>query len=740
MAATGIGRDNLTGKDVLLDVGLSESDTRLMEQLVGVMNQLLPMVEDTTKALGKVMNTSHETFAAVRTNMDKHSKSTKGAAKVQLEMRDALQSTVKGIDTLAASTKKLTDAMEKYTGTARKARDATKDVGSGGDGSVSPGGLGSEQKAGSSGGTSGRIDSLVEDLIRQPGGDMLGDLTGKLFGRGVVGDVVKNVLKSSITKMGAVATPVLAALAGFKAYETAAQLTNKYEGATGRSDFGMAMGYEAKARMMSLSPFVSSEQAHQIVMSTLKSGYSGVKANTVMDFVAKNVKHGIMDINESIGLYKRAVGQAGASVEAVGIQLQFLQDVAADTSASVEGITKAYTESVGTLTAAGINGATATSASAIAAATFAGDGMGGFTGSGILTTALGQNAIGAILSGGTGSITYSNFGSATQGMSGISLERAAVAAQVQLLSRFPGLRPGMTEEEVGRIPDAVLRQVALVGSTYGLFSREQASDLTFIRNYIYKVLSGNADPTAQYGKLMGKWGPMGMDERISSDLAADMGINGLNAGTTGAERIDLYDDGWLNPVAGGLAPVGSEPYKTDEAISALGFHTMDAGGKYLPLIDKWLSSGDAQNTIIRDPETGESIFLPDYLNKIAKDDPDGSKRVAFMTRLFAGEIATAKGDFGVRAFMPDSQKGADSAKAKSLADAEFNEGGLPGMFGMPTDATSFQAGNVTIAFDPVAAKYLRAILPDDWEGLAGLPTYSGPSSGGAPGYGAWGAG
>lgn len=698
----GMSSDNLTGKDVILDIGLSESDSKLLNQLTDLMGELLPMVRDTTEALGKVMNTSHETFAAVRDNMDKHGETAKKVTGVQLEMRDALSETAKGVEALTASTAKLTEAMEKYSGTAQKAKDATKDDGGGGIAgavadAVEGGAVKAEEKAGSLSATAGSIRNLFSDMVGKAGKDVLSGTIETVLGRGTVGSAVGGAAESALGGAGAAAAPILAALAGYKAWESASQLQSQYAGAIGNATMTEATGYEAKARMMALSPFLTSEQSHQIVMSTLKSGYQGVEANTVMDFVAKNVKSGVLSVDQSIGLYKNAVEKAGASTEGITLQLDHLRETAANTSASVEELAAGFTRGVGDLTASGLSGNVSTTISGVLTDAYAGSKLEGVvTPTAMLSSAMGQNAIGMILSGGTGRINSANFTAEMAKLGPSAGMRVANAFQgwaLNLLAEM-NIAPGT---DVNTIDDYLVRQVGARLVAYGVMTSQNAT-VENVRLWIDYVLSGKADPQGVMDRRMEEDGPKSLDDTmISLPWEIDQ--------TARRQLTQEYNGGdLLESAAAGLQ--------------------LDAN-KYLPLLDKWIRQDWGKDALVE--INGKPVYLMEHLQSLKTQDA----REAFVQDVINGKYRIAQGDRGIMGgfdydFINDPEK---------RADLEWTEGGVAGIYNAPSETTSFTANGVTIGFDPTTAKYLRFILPDSYEGLLGLPNYGGPSDGPPPGSG-----
>lgn len=717
-----ITNDNLTGKDVMLDIGLSDSDTKMLGQMIDLMQQLLPMVKDTTEALGKVMNSSHESFSSVRSDLDQHSSTAKKVTDVQLDMRDAVSETIKGVDSLARSTAKLTEAMAKYGGVADEAAKSSRRVkDSGGDEDEDA--FGDEPTPGSRLGVEGRMGSvrdtkgMINKIMGESGKSQLKSMVGNVFGKGVVGQAVGELAMNALKSGMKFAGPVTAALAVSQLAQNAVELKQQYTGITGNSTVSEAVGYEAKARMMSLSPFLTSEQSKEIVMGTLKAGYNGKQADTVMDFVAQNVKRGVVSVDQSIGLYKTAISGAGDSTEALTGHLEDLEKAAARTSGSVQDVMSAFEKGLKGLVAEGATGALPADVSSILSEAYSGAGLGDWDGTGVLQTVQGQNAIGRLLDP-TGGINQGNFFTeiTARGISGTEVARKTQEYYKNLIKQYlPQYAfDNMTYKDAQKIPEQPLRTFAAVMLAMGIFTPEIANNLAKVRKFIAATMGYKNSVESVIAREDAELGTMNLDENLNDTVREAVGGD-WSTNQTAGERLQWGSEGWAEG-----------DYTNDADIAELAYKAMLEGGQYIPAVEKWINSDKADDTIIEHPVTGDPVFLSDYLNELAPNDPTGAKRIAIMQAVASGKIRTAIGDYGQLNFLPDFAYFGGNLRQQSLEsvgnEIKWNEGGLPQMEGVLSEVGAYNPQTVRIELDPKIEKWFRIFT-----GELPWPNYTGPN-------------
>lgn len=113
-------------------------------------------------------------------------------------------------------------------------------------------------------------------------------------------------------------------------------------GQTHNQGFGGGFGYEMGIRMMSLNPFITTEQARQITMGALNLGYTGKEFDTVTDFMAQNLTDMNMSVADSVNLLKTNVQQGGESIQTLGTQLQSLQQLSGSSTSTNTQLQQAF--------------------------------------------------------------------------------------------------------------------------------------------------------------------------------------------------------------------------------------------------------------------------------------------------------------------------------------------------------------------------------------------------------------
>lgn len=196
------------------------------------------------------------------------------------------------------------------------------------------------------------------------GGGGLGGLLGGLLGgpgamKGLAG----------LGTAGAVGGGVLAALAavqeGGEIYQGA-----KNMGLTRGGGASEGLGYEANIRAMALNPFISTDQARQIVQQGLRDGYTGKEFDTVTGFVAQNLKDLNMDISQSFDLVKKNAKEGGQTIEGLGIALDSLKEASKTGYRSLPELIKGYQQTSSSLITGGMSGPAASREAMISANTF----------------------------------------------------------------------------------------------------------------------------------------------------------------------------------------------------------------------------------------------------------------------------------------------------------------------------------------------------------------------------------
>lgn len=159
-----------------------------------------------------------------------------------------------------------------------------------------------------------------------------------------------------------VAGPVGAALAGGLALNSAVQNAGEFyqsyknQGMERGGGFSEGFGYEMQARTMAINPFISTDQARQIMQSALKDGYTGKEFDTVTDFMAKNLKDMNMSIANSAALMRKNVIAGGQSIQGLNASLATMKELSKDGYAGLSQRQENFTSGTAALISQGMSG------------------------------------------------------------------------------------------------------------------------------------------------------------------------------------------------------------------------------------------------------------------------------------------------------------------------------------------------------------------------------------------------
>ena len=201
-------------------------------------------------------------------------------------------------------------------------------------------------------------------MIAQAAGDVRRDVVGGVKTMAAMRAAGQSILGSA-EGLGALGSTVgsgigAAALAGYGVYEGAqylGEMGTRYGAMTGeRPGFTTGLQYEMKGRLMAMSPFISGQQAREVVEATLTAGYNEGEANTVMDYLADNIRNGMTDIGASLELYQLGVQRARVGTGELTNQITLLQTAARETSAGVGQLQESFGANLQALAAVGMSG------------------------------------------------------------------------------------------------------------------------------------------------------------------------------------------------------------------------------------------------------------------------------------------------------------------------------------------------------------------------------------------------
>ena len=201
---------------------------------------------------------------------------------------------------------------------------------------------------------------------------------------------------------------VLAALDIAQGVNTAAQgVGEKYQAQAdlgniqGRGFWGGVSG-NLSAWGMGLNPFVSEQEASQIMQTALKAGYSGRDYNEVTGFMMDNLVRANISATESLKMLTTNVEQGGQSLRDLSNDMDILKDSAKNANVGLSEMVAQYNAVSRAAVDAGVVGATAGSAGLVATGMFQDSSILKGQGGEFVTNALSESAImrGNALAGG----------------------------------------------------------------------------------------------------------------------------------------------------------------------------------------------------------------------------------------------------------------------------------------------------------------------------------------------------
>ena len=176
------------------------------------------------------------------------------------------------------------------------------------------------------------------------------------------------------TGLGAAATGVGLLAGGNYLFQEGGQAVQNYRsmGQVRGGGLQEGLGYEMSIRSMALNPFITTEQARQIVSSGLSSGFTGKEFDTVTQFMANNLKDMNMSVAESMSLFKKNVVEGGMTQEGLAGALGGLKEGSKTGYASLPQLEANYANTSASLINAGVPGRSASQEAGAAAFTFNG--------------------------------------------------------------------------------------------------------------------------------------------------------------------------------------------------------------------------------------------------------------------------------------------------------------------------------------------------------------------------------
>lgn len=215
----------------------------------------------------------------------------------------------------------------------------------------------------------------LSGMARQSGAAVGGgDASVPITAAGAMGGMLGKAGAFLGTGAGMAATGIGAGIGAGLLYQQGGEMVQNYRsmGQQRGGGFQEGVGYEMAIRSMALNPFISTDQARQIVASGLSSGYTGKEFDTVTQFMANNLKDMNMSVADSMKLFKKNVVEGGMSQEGLSTALETLKVGSKSGYATNAQLQEGYAGASEALIGAGVPGAAASRTAGGIAFTFNG--------------------------------------------------------------------------------------------------------------------------------------------------------------------------------------------------------------------------------------------------------------------------------------------------------------------------------------------------------------------------------
>lgn len=226
------------------------------------------------------------------------------------------------------------------------------------------------------GSRAGRMGAVAQQVLNEisPGSSPLG-IPG-MIQRGLGG--LSNIAgMAGMGRVAAIAAPMAGALgvglAGYGLVQGAGGIYQDYKnmGLVRGGGAAEGVGYEMSIRAMAMNPFISGDQARQIVQQGLRDGYTGKEFDTVTQMVATNLKDFNIQIADSFALVRKNVIEGGQSMLGLASDLGVLKGIAGQGGyRSMPALVQDYKATSDALVSAGMSGTEAAQAALTGATMF----------------------------------------------------------------------------------------------------------------------------------------------------------------------------------------------------------------------------------------------------------------------------------------------------------------------------------------------------------------------------------
>lgn len=600
-------KDNVTsGIEVVLDL-----DT--IQGMANLGRNLVRDVADSLQATMSVLQTVHDHVRTLTENIGRGTEGYDKLAVASRKMTKEMERVYRVADILGRSVKGIGEQTEAVEESIDRLKKTVEGKGPVPPPRTTPGlPAAAEQVSvsapspGTPGGATPQMLGLLGQTLQAVSRDYLMRSIGGLRTYGPVGEVMSgylsNIFGAGIASrvLGPIGAAVGLGIAAYQSVENTIQMRQRYTGMTGESGLGAALTYEAKAKLMSLSPWISGEQSRQIVESVLRSGYNREQAMTVMDYIAENVKSGLMDISTSLQFYQEAVDKARLSTVAMSETVEELGNVAATSRLSVEQAQGKFLQAFSSSIGQGLPPFLATGYAMTWTQAFAnarspqlrewpGPSLASPVTQFMLAQALNQQLPGTTVMNLWGRL-------ATGEVTGAQIAQASWDAMkafvLRVLGPF-GVRPGMNFRDIlNTVPGPVLQQAAEMMARYGL-APPGLDPFSFASLADNLINDRNSPAEIERRRMEANRITPGRYPEAVQEFGAKLQVGGYTSTYTGQQAISLIQ--------------GMSPEQFAQAIrTQMGFGPAQYGmmemirrGQFDPMLYRWLQSDAAKDALVR---------------------------------------------------------------------------------------------------------------------------------------------
>lgn len=208
----------------------------------------------------------------------------------------------------------------------------------------------------------GGFSNLSQSILSEtrPGGSFSGTMAKAAEGIGAVGSnsgIAGLLGGKGAGALGMLGGALTVGVAANAAIQAGGQQMQQYRNMGSVQGGGGTEGlsHEIGIRSMAMSPFLTTEQSRQIVMTSLSEGYTGKEFDTVTDYMAENMKKMNMDVAQSTQILRKNVEEGGQSIDQLAADLSSLKSSTQGGVMSLEERTQLYQQASGQMIDMGID-------------------------------------------------------------------------------------------------------------------------------------------------------------------------------------------------------------------------------------------------------------------------------------------------------------------------------------------------------------------------------------------------